>query len=486
MCRFFFFVTPKTRRGSAPVLPTTAPRQRGHVVHARLSDPTQTKPPLFTIMHARPPLGEATNRAADDAVAAALKTPAAAGVTPGWQPRGRAASLRPAPVRGSAGATPPAHAPRADGGDGETDSAKLAARSALAKRRTRAAVVVSRVRSVGGGRAAERRRILSVSRTPPSLAVTCPSAGVPHAPAGSKQRTDACVLRRWSVEAACERGSEMRARFRRARADRKPTHASSLFQRPSSADADLSSSGGPSDCDPDDADATVCLADARRRAVAAAPKAAAAGRVRRRAAAAAPPAAAPTPRRAAVQSQVAELNSLASALLPAGTPAAAARAKDGTPLRERLARAWNGGTYYERLVAETGGGGGGGAAPAAAASKKLALTPPRGAPRVTSLAPRLPPAAKPTTAAPKPPSPGRGAPAAAAASARAAGLEAALAAERSRAVALQSELDALRGGGHAPAPPAAVLRALVVRFGRLKAEVDGALADLERVVAALE
>ena len=287
-----------------------------------------------------------------------------------------------------------------------------------------------------------------------------------------------------------------RTRCARARAARGPTRAPtenqptppSPLQRPSSADADLSSSGGPSDCDPDDADATVCLADARRRAVAAAPKAAAAGgRVRRRAAAA-PPAAAPTPRRAAVQSQVAELNSLASALLPAGTPAA--RAKDGTPLRERLARAWNGGTYYERLVAEAGSGVGvGGGAPAAAASKKLALTPPRGPHRVASLAPRPPPAKLVAAPPPKPPSPGRGGPVAAAASARAAGLEAALAVERSRAAALQSELDALRSGqGGAPssAPPAAVLRALVVRFGRLKAEVDGALADLERVVATLE
>ena len=58
---------------------------------------------------------------------------------------------------------------------------------------------------------------------------------------------------------------------------------------------------------------------------------------------------------------------MADALLPAPTPVAARNsnapagangaprfAPDGTPLRERLARAWNGKSYYDRLVEAAG------------------------------------------------------------------------------------------------------------------------------------
>jgi DNA polymerase-3 subunit gamma/tau len=421
--------------------------------------------PADAAPHAPLPFGDATNRPPPPADLSFLMSqksgPVGGGGHAGWAPRGRAVGARmPARAPAPAGATPPPRTGAADEDAIETSDGEpraLAARSAIATRRTRA-VVAARVRAARGGG-------FGMGSDHASLHAAA-AGGAPEAP------TAPLFL---------------------------------LLQRPlaagSDAALDLTASSSGSDAGGDDADATVCLAEARRRAGGggggAAPKAAAG---RRRRGPPPPPPAAPTPRRAAVQAQVAELNSLAASLLPGGTPAtgaAAGRAADGTPLRERLARAWNGKSYYDRLVAEAAGGGKGEAGASAAprgarAARTLSLTPPRagGLPRVATLAPARPPlggAAPPP--APRAPSPGRGGPAAAAAAARATGLaarlqesEAALASERARAAALEAELGALRRGAPGVrAPPAAALAALAARFARLRDEVDGAVADLERV-----
>jgi len=248
---------------------------------------------------------------------------------------------------------------------------------------------------------------------------------------------------------------------------------------------------------------------------------------------------------------ISELNSLADALLPAPTPVAERRgagasaaggpeggaprfAPDGTPLRERLARAWNGKSYYDRLVEaagapgspaanalrRAGGGAGGGRNGPPSPPPSRATQGSHGhplVPRVAGLA--KPPlasargggaapaaAAAVSAVAAPPPSPSRAAAVSVAAAGRARDAavrrardaEAALALERAssaaRLEALEAEVAALRQqqqragalagvGVSSSSADAAALRALSARFQRLRAELEGAQADVERMLA---
>ena len=95
VCRSVFFVTPKRTEGTRPSSPPQ-PRQRGHVVHARLSDPTQAKhPSLSSCTHAPP----------------SVKRPTGPPLTTPWPPPSKRPPLLASPLGGSPEGGPPRCAP---------------------------------------------------------------------------------------------------------------------------------------------------------------------------------------------------------------------------------------------------------------------------------------------------------------------------------------------------------------------------------------